>query len=92
MSSKASKLRRRVLGLALGAGVVATSAVPTAPLALASTKPISIAFFGFASNNSFTQAGWSGVEKAAKQFGATAQFERELRWGDAGRPGGVGDY
>ena len=74
MSSKASKLRRRVLGLALGAGVVATSAVSTAPLALASAKPISIAFFGFASNNSFTQAGWSGVEKAAKQFGATAHF------------------
>jgi ribose transport system substrate-binding protein len=33
-----------------------------------------IAFFGFASDNSFTQAGWTGVQKAAKQYGATAQF------------------
>ena len=74
MSRKASTLRRRVFGLALGAGVVATTVVPAAPSALATTKPISIAFFGFASNNSFTQAGWSGVEKAAKQYGATAHF------------------
>jgi ribose transport system substrate-binding protein len=42
--------------------------------ASSNSSAIHIAFFGFASDNSFTQAGWAGVQKAAKQYGATAQF------------------
>lgn len=35
---------------------------------------INIAFFGFQTSNSFAQAGWKGVQKAAKQYHATATF------------------
>jgi ribose transport system substrate-binding protein len=33
-----------------------------------------VAFFGFATDNSFAQATWKGVQKAAKKFGGTAFF------------------
>jgi ribose transport system substrate-binding protein len=33
-----------------------------------------VAFFGFASANSFAQATWAGVQQAAKQYGAKAKF------------------
>lgn len=35
---------------------------------------VSIGFFGFSSANSFAQATWTGVQKAAKQMHATAYF------------------
>ncbi len=38
------------------------------------SKPVSVAFFGFASANSFAQATWAGVQKAANQLHATAHF------------------
>lgn len=38
------------------------------------SKPLSIAFFGFARANSFAQATWAGIESYAKQHNATAEF------------------
>lgn len=38
------------------------------------SKVKKVAFFGFASANSFAQATWAGVQQAAKQGGASAKF------------------
>ena len=38
------------------------------------TKVKKVAFFGFASANSFAQATWAGVQQAAKKYGAEAKF------------------
>jgi ribose transport system substrate-binding protein len=38
------------------------------------SKPLAIAFFGFARANSFAQATWAGIEGYAKQHNATAEF------------------
>ena len=38
------------------------------------SKVKKVAFFGFASANSFAQATWAGVEQAAKKYGAQAKF------------------
>lgn len=37
-------------------------------------KSVNIAFFGFATDNSFTQAAWKGVQAAASKYKATATF------------------
>jgi ribose transport system substrate-binding protein len=47
------------------------SAVPR--VAAVTTVP-HVAFFGFATDNSFAQATWKGVEQAAKKYGGTATF------------------
>ncbi|MGH3320046.1 MAG: sugar ABC transporter substrate-binding protein [Streptosporangiaceae bacterium] len=39
-----------------------------------SNKQLGVAFFGFAAANSFAQATWAGVQKAAKEMNASAQF------------------
>lgn len=39
-----------------------------------SSKQLSVAFFGFAAANSFAQATWTGVQKAAKEVHASAEF------------------
>src|SRR5919202_1239872 len=38
------------------------------------SKVKKVAFFGFASANSFAQATWAGVQQAAKKYGAEAKF------------------
>jgi ribose transport system substrate-binding protein len=38
------------------------------------SKPVAIAFFGFARANSFAQATWTGIESYTKLHNATAQF------------------
>jgi ribose transport system substrate-binding protein len=38
------------------------------------SKVDKVAFFGFASANSFAQATWAGVQRAAKKYGAEAKF------------------
>src|SRR5919202_6935485 len=38
------------------------------------SKVKKVAFFGFASANSFAQATWAGVQQAAKKYGAQAKF------------------
>lgn len=38
------------------------------------TKVKKVAFFGFATANSFSQATWAGVQQAAKKYGAEAKF------------------
>jgi ribose transport system substrate-binding protein len=38
------------------------------------TKVKKVAFFGFASANSFAQATWAGVQQTAKKYGAEAKF------------------
>ena len=76
MRETASRPLWRTACVAIVTGVVlAACGGSTSPSAATSnSSSIHIAFFGFASDNSFTQAGWSGVEKAAKQYNATAQF------------------
>jgi ribose transport system substrate-binding protein len=39
-----------------------------------SSKSLNIAFFGFATDNSFTQAAWKGVQAAAKKYNDQATF------------------
>lgn len=61
---------------ALMAGVMGSGGVAASTKAqLVSKSPkIHIAFFGFMTSNSFAQAGWVGVQKAAKQYHGTATF------------------
>ncbi len=54
------------------AGGVAAS--NKARVAASSSPKIHIAFFGFMTSNSFAQAGWKGVQKAARQYHGTATF------------------
>jgi ribose transport system substrate-binding protein len=59
-----------------GVAVLALCSTAIVPLAAgASAKPVPhVAFFGFASNNSFAQATWQGVQKAVKADHGTATF------------------
>lgn len=71
-----NKAGRRLAGgamiVALMAGVTACGHSPSTSAAKA--KSITVGFFGFSSANSFAQATWAGVQKAAKQLHASAQF------------------
>lgn len=60
-----------IVGMVASAcGVSASSASGTG----AHKSKIDVAFFGFASANSFAQATWTGVQKAAKQYHGQAHF------------------
>lgn len=85
MDTRRSSTRRRVavagasgalaLGLAgtlTGVATVASAAQRSKPTA---AKPVPhVAFFGFATDNSFAQATWKGVQKAAAKYHGTATF------------------
>lgn len=72
--------QRALLGGALIAAVgMVASACGSSPAATnasggGSHKKIDVAFFGFASANSFAQATWAGVQKATKQYHGQAHF------------------
>ena len=62
---------------ASGSGTAAQAAPVTGPDSVAKvdeSKPLAIAFFGFARANSFAQATWTGIESYAKEHNATAEF------------------
>jgi ribose transport system substrate-binding protein len=59
--------------LAAGCGSSAKT-VKTTPPTTTKTKTPHVAFFGFASDNSFAQATWKGVQKAVKAYHGTATF------------------
>ena len=76
MKSKKGLSRRWLVPVALSPALVfglsgPASAVPR--VAAVTTVP-HVAFFGFATDNSFAQATWKGVEQAAKKYGGTATF------------------
>jgi ribose transport system substrate-binding protein len=60
----------------LMAGVIGSvgAAASTKARVVSNSPKIHIAFFGFETSNSFAQAGWKGVQKAAKQYHGTAVF------------------
>jgi ribose transport system substrate-binding protein len=60
-----------VLAGFLGSGSVSASSQARP---VSKSAKIHIAFFGFETSNSFAQAGWIGVQKAAKQYHGTATF------------------
>lgn len=64
-------------GTAPTSGGGASAAPVTGPDSVAKvdeSKPLAIAFFGFARANSFAQATWAGIEGYAKEHNATAEF------------------
>ncbi len=62
------------LGVAGLGFAVASSAKDTAHAHAASKKRPAVAFFGFATDNSFAQATWKGVQKEVKAYHGTATF------------------
>ncbi len=59
----------------IGAGLAPTAAAQRGvPVAARAKKVPHVAFFGFATDNSFAQATWKGVQQAAKKFGGSATF------------------
>lgn len=61
--------------LAVGAlGAASSSAKEMTAKAAASKKTPAVAFFGFASDNSFAQATWKGVQREVKAHHGTATF------------------
>lgn len=72
------KTRNAVLlpGIALASVAVLAGCSGAAPEATASggEETLNIGFFGFAAANSFAQGTWGGVEAAAEELGATAEF------------------
>src|SRR3954454_15683722 len=63
-----------VLALAAGCGSSSDNSGSSSSGNGQSSKVHKVAFFGFASANSFAQATWAGVQQAAKQSGAQAKF------------------
>ena len=65
---------RWVVPVIASSALVAGLAGNAAP-AVAATKVVPhVAFFGFATDNSFAQATWKGVQEAAKKYGGTDTF------------------
>ncbi|HTW98427.1 MAG TPA: sugar ABC transporter substrate-binding protein [Acidimicrobiales bacterium] len=63
-------------GAASATGHAAPLATKAVPAGAEAAKAVPhIAFFGFASDNSFAEATWKGVEEAAHKYGGTATFE-----------------
>jgi ribose transport system substrate-binding protein len=58
----------------VSASPIASSASRTGPINAAAAKVPSVAFFGFATDNSFAQATWKGVQQAVKKYGGTDTF------------------
>ncbi|MGH9106726.1 MAG: sugar ABC transporter substrate-binding protein [Acidimicrobiales bacterium] len=59
--------------LGFGAGTVPATAAAARPAAKA-TKPMHLAFFGYAAANAYTQAALKGVKSVAKRYAATVHF------------------
>lgn len=62
-----------VMALGLVGGLAGTSSAQRDRPEASKAVP-HVAFFGFATDNSFAQATWKGVQEAAKKYGGTATF------------------
>ncbi|MGH9104984.1 MAG: sugar ABC transporter substrate-binding protein [Acidimicrobiales bacterium] len=62
------------LTIGLTATLVGTAAAAQPKHPAAAKVTPHVAFFGFATDNSFAQATWKGVKNAAKKYGGTATF------------------